>query len=239
MAKKKGRPPKSPSSKHSPTTNPIPKNLDLETLDEEDFEDIDDLSPKKALVILKKLDDLRAEIKGKAVVDDSVETSKNMEELTQKVNQGGSAEQAVKVVFEEQCEEEEAVSTVKETQLTGGKDDEEMQRGKEQNEGHWTLVQTRRKAQNHSPMVIKWNNNVISGRHSFKFMNHLTLDCEFINIVTQNWAQDDEGCAMFRLMRKMNRIRPSLIELNRRKYGGIDEREIQDRDKLDIIQEML
>ncbi|KAK7274200.1 hypothetical protein RIF29_15280 [Crotalaria pallida] len=70
-----------------------------------------------------------------------------MEELTQKVNQGGSAEQAVKEVLEEQCEEEEAVSTVKETQLTGGKDDEEMQRGKEQNEGHWTPVQTRRKAQ--------------------------------------------------------------------------------------------
>ncbi|KAK7274191.1 hypothetical protein RIF29_15271 [Crotalaria pallida] len=91
----------------------------------------------------------------------------------------------------------------------------------------------------HSPMVVKWSNTVITGRHSFKFMNHLTLDCDFLNTVTQIWAQEEEGCAMFRLMRNLNRIRPRLIELNRRKYGGIDAREMQARDKLDNIQEML
>ncbi|KAK7243684.1 hypothetical protein RIF29_38494 [Crotalaria pallida] len=211
-----------------------------------------------------------------------------MEELTQKVTQGDSADQAgtkgnievhrrvsiqdgiipeeniqsasqaVKEVLEEHCVEEEVVSTVKETQLTEGKDDEVMQRGKELNEGHWTPVQTRRKVQkwcrrwpeaytkflnkgisDHSPMVIKWSNTVITGRHSFKFMNHLTLDCDFLNTVTQIWAQEEEGCAMFRLMRNLNRIRPRLIELNRRKYGGLDAREMQARDKLDNIQEML
>ncbi|KAK7256828.1 hypothetical protein RIF29_30353 [Crotalaria pallida] len=88
-----------------------------------------------------------------------------MEEVTQKVIQGESAEQAgtkgntevhrrvssdsqaVKEVLEEQCVEEEAVSTVKETQLTEGNDDEVMQKGKEQDEGHWTPAQTRRKVQ--------------------------------------------------------------------------------------------
>ncbi|KAK7274177.1 hypothetical protein RIF29_15256 [Crotalaria pallida] len=119
-----------------------------------------------------------------------------------------SASQAVMEVLEDQCEEE----VVKETQLARGKDDdEEVQARKDQNEGHWTPVQTRRKTQ----------------------------DCEFMNTVTQNWAKDGEGCSMFRLMRNLNRIRPSLIELNKRKDGGIDARELQAREKLDIIQEML
>ncbi|KAK7288603.1 hypothetical protein RIF29_02069 [Crotalaria pallida] len=68
MARKKGRPPKSPSTHLSTPTN-IPKNLDLDNLDDEDLEEIDDLSPKKAASILKKLDALRAKIKGKAFSD--------------------------------------------------------------------------------------------------------------------------------------------------------------------------
>ncbi|KAK7273808.1 hypothetical protein RIF29_14871 [Crotalaria pallida] len=48
----------------------VPKNLDLEQLDDDDFEDIDALSPKKAASILKKLDLLRYRIKGKAIEGD-------------------------------------------------------------------------------------------------------------------------------------------------------------------------
>ncbi|KAK7281427.1 hypothetical protein RIF29_09411 [Crotalaria pallida] len=73
MARKKGRPPKSPSPHPSPTPNTIPKNLDLLNLDEEDMEDIEDLSPKKAGSILKKLDELRAKIKGKEIVEEEGE----------------------------------------------------------------------------------------------------------------------------------------------------------------------
>ncbi|KAK7280829.1 hypothetical protein RIF29_08345 [Crotalaria pallida] len=72
MARKKGRPPKSPSSQTSSRSpsNALPKNIDLENLDEDDLEDIDALSPTKAASILQKLDALRAKIKGKAIVDD-------------------------------------------------------------------------------------------------------------------------------------------------------------------------
>ncbi|KAK7273288.1 hypothetical protein RIF29_14337 [Crotalaria pallida] len=98
MARKKGRPPKSPSSHHSPTTNTIPKNLELEKLDEEDFEDIDDLSPKKAASILQKLDELRAKIKGKAVIEEEVEDSINKEEMTHKT----PTKQADLIINEEQ-----------------------------------------------------------------------------------------------------------------------------------------
>ncbi|KAK7273632.1 hypothetical protein RIF29_14689 [Crotalaria pallida] len=73
MARKKGRPPKSPSPHPSPTPNSIPKNLDLLNLDDEDMEDLEDLSPKKAGSILKKLDELRAKIKGKAIVEETGE----------------------------------------------------------------------------------------------------------------------------------------------------------------------
>ncbi|KAK7243518.1 hypothetical protein RIF29_38317 [Crotalaria pallida] len=79
MAKKKGRPPKSPSP-HTPTPTKIPKSLDLQHIDDEDLEDIDALSPKKAASILQKLDELRSMIKGKAVADDPKATDEPIEE---------------------------------------------------------------------------------------------------------------------------------------------------------------
>ncbi|KAK7273452.1 hypothetical protein RIF29_14502 [Crotalaria pallida] len=77
MARKKGRPPKSPSTHLSSPSNTIPKNLDLENLDEDDIEDIDALSPKKAASILEKLGALRAKIKGKAVIVEEEEGINN------------------------------------------------------------------------------------------------------------------------------------------------------------------
>ncbi|KAK7281550.1 hypothetical protein RIF29_09643 [Crotalaria pallida] len=114
-----------------------------------------------------------------------------------------SASQAVRQVLQDQGEAEEAVATVKETQLTSGNENVEVRIVKDQNEGQWTPVQTRRKAQ------------------------------------SKNWSHDGEGCAMFRLMRNLERIKPYMIELNKRKYGGIDTRELQAREKLDVIQDML
>ncbi|KAK7259584.1 hypothetical protein RIF29_25193 [Crotalaria pallida] len=81
MARKKRKPPKSPTfhtSSPAPS-NAIPKNLELEHLDEDDFDDIDALSPKKAASILQKLDALRAKIKGKAVADDEGHTNEDLE----------------------------------------------------------------------------------------------------------------------------------------------------------------
>ncbi|KAK7287282.1 hypothetical protein RIF29_00488 [Crotalaria pallida] len=91
----------------------------------------------------------------------------------------------------------------------------------------------------HSPMIIHWTNITIRREHSFKFLNHLTLDSEFINTVNSNWKQDGEEFAMFRLMRNLDNIRPGLRDLNNRKYRDIDMREIQARKRLDTIQDML
>ncbi|KAK7288459.1 hypothetical protein RIF29_01919 [Crotalaria pallida] len=168
MAKKKGRPPKSPSPHPSPTPNSIPKNLDLLNLDDEDLEDIEDLSPKKAGDILKKLDELRAKIKGKAIVVEAGEgmttdvlvvtnTAQNSgnQGLDPKTKEGiipeaniELATEAVKEALQEKCVEEDGeISVVKETQLEGMDKEQEGQMEKDQTDQPWTPVMTRRKGQ--------------------------------------------------------------------------------------------
>ncbi|KAK7256706.1 hypothetical protein RIF29_30164 [Crotalaria pallida] len=164
MARKKGKPPKSPSSQTSSRSpsNSIPKNLDLETLDDDDLEDIDALSPTKAASILQKLDDLRAKLTGKAIV----------------------VESEVKEVIQSQCEEGEGGTIVKETQV-----DNDKEKG--------------------------------------------------LEVVQSMKEQKEEGCAMFRLMRNLEKLKSGLIDLKQRKYRNIDQKERVARDKLDVIQGLL
>ncbi|KAK7256555.1 hypothetical protein RIF29_30009 [Crotalaria pallida] len=75
MAKKRGRPPKTPSSSKSKDCSPElespgPQKLDFSQLDEEDLAEIDSLSPKQAERLLKNLDVLREKIKGKTIMEE-------------------------------------------------------------------------------------------------------------------------------------------------------------------------
>ncbi|KAK7243377.1 hypothetical protein RIF29_38171 [Crotalaria pallida] len=88
-------------------------------------------------------------------------------------------------------------------------------------------------------MIIQWTTNDNRRGHSFKFLDHLTLDSEFLDTVQHLWRYEGEGCAMFRFMRSLEQIKPGLIDLNQRKYRDIDLKERQARDKLDVIQGML
>ncbi|KAK7251219.1 hypothetical protein RIF29_34223 [Crotalaria pallida] len=162
MARKKGRPPKSPSPLPSPTPNSIQKNLDLLNLDDEDMEDLEDLSPKKAGSILKKLDELRAKIKGKAIVEETGEgMDKELIALNTTTQNNGNqdldpkskanielATEAVKEALKEKfVEEDEETSVVKETQLQGVDKEQGGQNEKDQIDETWTPVMTRRKGQ--------------------------------------------------------------------------------------------
>ncbi|KAK7282014.1 hypothetical protein RIF29_10478 [Crotalaria pallida] len=126
MARKKGRPPKSPSPAATPISS-IPKNLDLENLDDEDHEDIDALSPKKASSILRKLDALRSRIKGKAIEDDkegnNSDAVPNQPDITKLRNAG---EKLIKEVIQNQCED---VSVVNESQMESGEVQTELESG--------------------------------------------------------------------------------------------------------------
>ncbi|KAK7250588.1 hypothetical protein RIF29_33113 [Crotalaria pallida] len=78
MAKKRGRPPKSPASqaKSKPASQ-----VDLSLLDDEDIADIDSLSPKQAEALLKNIDVIHEKLKGKTPVSDD---SNGSEATTQK-----------------------------------------------------------------------------------------------------------------------------------------------------------
>ncbi|KAK7267673.1 hypothetical protein RIF29_20351 [Crotalaria pallida] len=71
MPKKRGHPPKNtPQASSNQQANPSrdaidPQAFDIMQLDEEDLQEIDNLSPKQAVVWLKNLDVIRDRIKGK------------------------------------------------------------------------------------------------------------------------------------------------------------------------------
>ncbi|KAK7273606.1 hypothetical protein RIF29_14662 [Crotalaria pallida] len=75
MAKRRGRPPKSPSSSAKKATNDpddddgTRRKLDVTLIDDEELEEIDNLTPKKAKMLLKNLDLLCEKVKEKAMVD--------------------------------------------------------------------------------------------------------------------------------------------------------------------------
>ncbi|KAK7260093.1 hypothetical protein RIF29_25844 [Crotalaria pallida] len=165
--------------------------------------------------------------------------------------------------------EDETVSIVQESQIDKAANvDNEVEQGNDQKEGQstpvenddrivskldrvlvnyiwcreWPDVQTEFGncgISDHSPMVIRWSNYERCKGYSFKFLNHLTLGTEFIEIVKQNWLKGRDGCAMYRIMRNLENIKAGLKELNHRKFRDIDAKEIQAREKLDSIQEML
>ncbi|KAK7244746.1 hypothetical protein RIF29_39572 [Crotalaria pallida] len=72
MAKKRGRPPKTPSSQSKKTVGKAgnnvgtPSKVDFGDLDDEDLDDINNLSPKQAELWMKKIDLLRAKIQERA-----------------------------------------------------------------------------------------------------------------------------------------------------------------------------
>ncbi|KAK7287473.1 hypothetical protein RIF29_00753 [Crotalaria pallida] len=95
MARKRGRPPKTPSSsnKKSPGAEKGPaasSSIELNLSDEEALEDIDSLTPKKAAELLHSIDLLRQRVQSKipAVqqndINEGVEAKKQQEVQTEK-----------------------------------------------------------------------------------------------------------------------------------------------------------
>ncbi|KAK7251616.1 hypothetical protein RIF29_34962 [Crotalaria pallida] len=64
MAKKIGHPPNSPAT-HQKTVTGKSKGVDLSQLDEDDLEDLDNLTPKQAETLLKNMDVIREKLKEK------------------------------------------------------------------------------------------------------------------------------------------------------------------------------
>ncbi|KAK7259771.1 hypothetical protein RIF29_25384 [Crotalaria pallida] len=108
-------------------------------------------------------------------VDEALKLNKHIEEGTVPVENIDSASKAVKDVLEAHCEEGsvsveggDAISSKLDTTLVNS-------------EWCTTWPEVHTEFMNcgvsdHSPMFIHWTNNAIRRGHSFKFLNHLTLD---------------------------------------------------------------
>ncbi|KAK7243349.1 hypothetical protein RIF29_38142 [Crotalaria pallida] len=98
MARKRGRPPKSPSPSSTEDlskTSPVSQLHDIEILDEDDMADIDNLSPKQAEVLLKNMEAIRSRIKGKSpanalLLEDAEVAQQNKDSATKTCDQGNS-----------------------------------------------------------------------------------------------------------------------------------------------------
>ncbi|KAK7273026.1 hypothetical protein RIF29_14072 [Crotalaria pallida] len=93
MAKRRGRPPKTPSSLAKKASNETDDDdgtrskLDVALLDDEDLEEIDNLSLKKAEMLLKNLDLLREKVKEKVMIDGNTSASgKSAEKIADQIN---------------------------------------------------------------------------------------------------------------------------------------------------------
>ncbi|KAK7281945.1 hypothetical protein RIF29_10347 [Crotalaria pallida] len=72
MAKKRGRPPKSPSphlTKHDVTDQQVAQRFDLTSLDQEDLEVIDNLSAKQLESLMQGLELIKARVRGKGAAE--------------------------------------------------------------------------------------------------------------------------------------------------------------------------
>ncbi|KAK7287146.1 hypothetical protein RIF29_00220 [Crotalaria pallida] len=84
MAKKRGRPPKTPSSSAKKPQSIDPKTIEedlqqgLVQLDDDDLENLDSLSPKKVMALLKNLDALREKEPRAAPVDNNESASREI-----------------------------------------------------------------------------------------------------------------------------------------------------------------
>ncbi|KAK7273319.1 hypothetical protein RIF29_14368 [Crotalaria pallida] len=87
MARKRGRPPKTPSSSNNKSQEKQPLNddgnfcVDLSLSDEETLGEIDNLSPKKAEILLRNLETLRVRIEGKQWVEKKRPTKEDIEKI--------------------------------------------------------------------------------------------------------------------------------------------------------------
>ncbi|KAK7259701.1 hypothetical protein RIF29_25314 [Crotalaria pallida] len=86
MAKKRGRPPKSPNPSAITYNESQKQGLDLLEIDDEDLADIDGLSPKQANKLLKNLEVIRLKLQEKTTESSVLELVHNEEVMNKKTD---------------------------------------------------------------------------------------------------------------------------------------------------------
>ena len=91
----------------------------------------------------------------------------------------------------------------------------------------------------HSPLVVRCEDNEYYRKCPFKFFNFWASDTRFLPLVKECWDSIVVGNPMFRLVRKLKMVKRKLRELNCKEFWCISERVKQAKDKLDFVQNRL
>lgn len=65
----------------------------------------------------------------------------------------------------------------------------------------------------HAPMRFRAHTQVLYRRTIFKFLNFITQDPSYLQIVARIWKENVRGSAMYRVWRKLHRLQPSIKPL--------------------------
>ncbi|XP_074301373.1 uncharacterized protein LOC141632757 [Silene latifolia] len=76
----------------------------------------------------------------------------------------------------------------------------------------------------HSPLIVSLPSPVQKAPYSFKFLNCWSQDKLFLPLVHKEWAFPVHGCAMYKLMKHLHRLKNPLRQLHKDSYSGISDR---------------
>ncbi|KAK7268027.1 hypothetical protein RIF29_20710 [Crotalaria pallida] len=239
MAKKSGRPPKTPSSQSKKTVGKAgnnvgtPSKVDFGDLDDEDLDDINNLSPKQAELLMKKIDLLRAKIQERASNNDkSTEGSGEKEKDADQSNpnteipsSGNPLSDADKEMTDKDLPKRPNIEI---DQVVGAL-----------------------KLQEAITNEILPPENVESARQDIeKVMEMATVNNQpkqsdkgkAIAVEDEEgwipgvWDKPVVGSYMFQVCKKLISLQKPFRDLNKRAFKGIDSQEMQIREELDLVQ---
>ncbi|XP_074318492.1 uncharacterized protein LOC141655305 [Silene latifolia] len=73
----------------------------------------------------------------------------------------------------------------------------------------------------HTPCIVS-SSKQIQGKRSFKYFNMWGGSKDFVPIMRSNWQVSVSGTPMFKLVKKLKLLKPTLRQLNREKYSDIE-----------------
>lgn len=90
---------------------------------------------------------------------------------------------------------------------------------------------------NHSPCIFQFL-PIVQGAYSFKLFNMWAEHVDFISTVMNFWNEDVYGTAMYRLCKKLKRLKHYLKVLNKQAFSDITSRVVKAVRELDNLQDL-
>ncbi|CAI9099857.1 OLC1v1036739C1 [Oldenlandia corymbosa var. corymbosa] len=92
---------------------------------------------------------------------------------------------------------------------------------------------------NHNALIVRWGDDPVISKKSFRFFNMWTQSTEFQSIVKEVWQKQITGTTQFRVVSKQKLLKKPLRDLNRRKFENVEVKYQECHSKLIMIQDQL